>query len=591
MSAHLQSEEELLKEILSGKYKDQWVVYDRKSTDEPNNQKNSLSYQKAENTTLAANESLPIASVTLPGFCTNGIVSEKHSAFKEGEEFEVLENGEVRFRVERPKFHRTMFFLNKGCFKGMISYCWDRASRNDADATVIRKLAARGVGFRFRDMAFDDGPMGQMMMSFMNAQAAFSSSNTGSKVKDAVRLARRQGKCTYRAPMGFLNKGTMDKKPHDPKRAKEYAQIFKMFATGEWSLLQLQRYAAEHGITTCPQRRRRTKEEILEDEERDKPRDLPKIPRPLTATQIGKMLRNPFYAGLTKGENGGYVKSTSHKGIVSVELFKQVQELLSRRNVGIHYTEKLEYPMRGFVRCADCHRVYTPYEQKGKTYFYSRCKLGCTNKHKSHSLESIEGIIANLLHVLPIPEDRLTELDQDPNADIKKIDEKRAEEATRIRKKKERIEAKQKYLSDDRLSLLQTGVYTPETFIEEQARLSNELAKLEQEAKLSDTTIREMIDEVIKLSELVKNVTGFYILLEPPYREQIARSVFSELYLSKNVLSYKLHRGFFPLTCHEKVVCGQKEWFSELETHRPHVKDSINELTEICKRFEDQRLP
>ena len=37
------------------------------------------------------------------------------------------------------------------------------------------------------------------------------------------------------------------------------------------------------------------------------------------------------------------------------------------------------------------------------------------------------------------------------------------------------------------------------------------------------------------------------------------------------------------------LVTWQREWFSELEKHRPHVKGSINQLTELCKRFEGQR--
>ena len=53
---------------------------------EVDSQKNSIPYQKAENTCFAKREQFAIAPLSLKGFCTNGIISEKHSGFKEGED-------------------------------------------------------------------------------------------------------------------------------------------------------------------------------------------------------------------------------------------------------------------------------------------------------------------------------------------------------------------------------------------------------------------------------------------------------------------------------------------------------------------------
>ena len=44
---HLEKNEITInKEIQSGKYRDCYLLYNRKSTDEPDNQKNSITYQK-----------------------------------------------------------------------------------------------------------------------------------------------------------------------------------------------------------------------------------------------------------------------------------------------------------------------------------------------------------------------------------------------------------------------------------------------------------------------------------------------------------------------------------------------------------------
>ena len=55
------TEETILKDIRSGKYRDCFLIYNRKSTDDTDNQKNSIKYQKSENTRFAYREHLPIA--------------------------------------------------------------------------------------------------------------------------------------------------------------------------------------------------------------------------------------------------------------------------------------------------------------------------------------------------------------------------------------------------------------------------------------------------------------------------------------------------------------------------------------------------
>jgi len=104
----LNPEEEILKAIKSGKYRDCYLIYNRKSTDEPENQKNSLKYQKSENARFAYREHLKIASITLKGFCLEGIISEKHSGFKEDSELTFGKDGIIQYRIERPKFYELI---------------------------------------------------------------------------------------------------------------------------------------------------------------------------------------------------------------------------------------------------------------------------------------------------------------------------------------------------------------------------------------------------------------------------------------------------------------------------------------------------
>jgi site-specific DNA recombinase len=114
------SERQTLKDIAAGKYSDNYLVYNRKSTDDTENQKNSIKYQKSENVRFAFREHLLIAPLTLDGFATDGIVSERHSGFKESLGLTFGNGNTVQYKVDRPKFHRLVHWLSDGYFKGVI---------------------------------------------------------------------------------------------------------------------------------------------------------------------------------------------------------------------------------------------------------------------------------------------------------------------------------------------------------------------------------------------------------------------------------------------------------------------------------------
>src|SRR5947209_1605150 len=95
-----ETEEALLKDVVSGKYRDYYLIYNRKSTDDINNQKNSIKYQKQENTRFAHKEQLPIAPITIEGFIRDGIISERHSGFKEEAGLTFVNEGNiVQYRI------------------------------------------------------------------------------------------------------------------------------------------------------------------------------------------------------------------------------------------------------------------------------------------------------------------------------------------------------------------------------------------------------------------------------------------------------------------------------------------------------------
>lgn len=542
----LKTEKDQINDIQSGKYREHYLIYSRKSTDEADNQKNSISYQKAENTRYAVRERLPIAQITMAGFCASGIISEKHSGFKEDFDVVVNENGLVQYRIDRPKFQKMLQFVSQGYFKGVICLCWDRISRNKGDDTIIRKLMRKGVDFRFVYATYDNTSSGALHMDIDGMFSQHHSRVTSEKVTITTRNNREKGICTYRAPIGYLNEGKMDHKPFDPERAPVIKRMFELYATGDWSLSDIARFANEQGFVTVPMRRRRTTEEMLDEEYEQE--EIPKVSRPVTENHISRILTNPFYTGKIINSSGRYIPSASHEALVSDTLFEQVQAILKRKQTSIHYVEKLDQPLRGIIRCAHCSRVYTPYIKKGIQYYNSRCLKDCPNTLRNVNFTFIAEKIEGLLSGLYFTDEELEQIDVQVGTDVALLEEKRSRERDQIERKKRKIHEDLSYLRSNKLTLLKTGVYTPEGLIEEENSLGNELSDLQNREQISDIAMHETMKDVHTLSELLKNVVPLYQFAKPREKERIVRMIFSELSLTENVLNFKVKNG---LECFE----------------------------------------
>lgn len=571
-------ENEIWKEIKSGKYSSHFLIYNRKSTDEPENQKNSIKYQKSENTRFAFREHLPVANITMERFCTDGIISEKHSAFKEDTELVIGENGIVQYRIERPKFHQLVQLLNAGYFKGVIVLCWDRISRNKGDETIIRKLMKTGCDFRFVLATYDKTSAGALHMDIDGMFAEHHSRVTSEKVKINIRNHREKGVCTYKAPVGYLNQGTMHEKPIDPVRGPMIQRFFELFATGEWTIPSIARFANDQGFTMPAKRRRRTAREMLEVEDDD---TLPTVEQHegiIHKSVMHKILTNPFYIGKIKGNDGKLVASISHKPLISDELFAKVQSLLRSRKVSVYYSKVLHYPFRGMIRCTNCQRVFTPYLKKGILYYGARCGDNCFNKTRNYNVKQISELIDKAIQELQLSESELEDLNNRASTDLAVLEMKRVNKLDALEREKKTVRENLTFLRTNKLNLLKTGVYSPEGFIEEENNLSQKLQKLQEQEQVSDTAMHETIKDVIKLSELLKDLGGYSYLSNYHEKEKIYRCIFSELSLFNNNLRYQCKNGFAFLQSRFVSVCDQTDLLSELPAYTKVIKEDVRQL-------------
>ena len=522
-------------------YKNQYLIYARKSTDDLDNQKNTLAYQVSEGLKFAKHQHLPIAQVDISGFCTNGVIKESHTGFKEDTDFIMGENNTVTYKIERPKFFQLVKNLKEGNFKGVIILCWDRASRNKNDDGILRKLMKQGVDIKFVQANYENTSAGALHMDVDGMFAQNYSRIMSEKITNQNRKLREEGVCIYKAPIGYINNGNSRNKPFDPIRAPIVKAMFEKYAEGTWTLRELADWANEQGLTMPPIRRQRTMEEKLSDEEVE----IVPVSHPMTHKNVQVVLSNPFYIGKIRDNSLEVIRdSISHKPLISEQLFNQVKEVLKSKKVSVHYIEKIHFTYRGMLRCANCKRVYTPYEQKGIHYYGARCEKGCQNIRRNINSTYIEEKVGEKLKTIFFTDNELKEIDANSKSDIKRLEEKQQKISVQNERKKKKIIEDLSYLRENKLNFLRSSVYSTDSFLQEETKLNIELQKICLEEQTSYSAIHEVMKDLVLLSELLKDAYLYYNYAKPHEKKQIIEKIFSELYLSGDTLTYKAKKGF-----------------------------------------------
>ena len=528
-----------LKDI-GDQFKDSYLIYNRRSTDDAENQRNSLVYQRQRNIDYAEREKLPLAkNLTIAGFCTNGVIDESHSAFKQEVELIITPEGSIQHKILRPKFLTLISLLQARKIKGVIFLCMDRASRNDQDLNVVTKLGDMGCDVRFVDASYEKNSSGKLHRRMDGVFAAHFSEVISEKVKNAQKKLRGERRCIYAAPVGYLDKGS-NNKPLDPERAPIVKRIFELYATGNWSIRQLGKWARDQGLTKKPCRRKRTKEEIANNVD---VASIPKIARPVDHKTIEYMLPNPFYIGKIKiGKN--YEDSIAHQALIDRSLFFTVQDTLKKKRVSVYYIDKDFHTYREIAHCT-CGRAYSPYIQKGIIYYRCRCKEGCDNGDQNLNESVITAAIQTILNKVHFTEEEKAEIERDAKGELAKISEHRDKTLDDLHAKQRTILADIDYIVQNKITLLRTGSMDAEGIMQEQRRLEDKLALVNKDITVYAESEPEMLKYVLTFSELVRDAGLHFEHALDNEKREIATLAFTELvFKDRQLVSYEAQDGF-----------------------------------------------
>ena len=531
-----------------------FLIYTRKSTDEPDNQKNSLEYQERECRKYAKLQGLPVTTESIEPILESGIIRERHSAFKSSAlSFTAL--GFAEYEIERPKFMQMIRWMLEKKYEGIIVLCWDRISRSEQSDLIVKTLIdEHGIKIVFVQADYEHSSSGALHRDVDGMFARHHSRVTSEKVRHTFTKLREDKRCTYSAPLGYLDNGS-DSKVFDPERAPVVKRIFERYATGEYSLREIWRWSLAQGLMTKPRRARRTKKELLEGAEFTEKRSLP-----LSISTLQFILTNPFYIGKLRYKD--QVIDGGHPALVDVETFQRVQELLKGKCVTIRYMAKPFFAYRDFFKCAECGRAYSPYPQKGKIYYSSKCKEGCGNPKKNIEERFLVEEVCRLLDRIHFTEEELREIESGAESGLNRAAAKRDADIEDLNGQKRRVMADLDYLRRNKVTLLREETMSPGEWSEQSQRLLDELAEVDAKLAAYSATEKEMLDFVLHFSDLMKELSTLYARATAQDRRKVVHLVFSELSLNNGkVASYKAKPEFAMLLdrpfVQNKLLCDE----------------------------------
>lgn len=287
---------------------------------------------------------------------------------------EFFDGGKTGKNTKRDEYQEMMLAIHKNPIEAIIVFKLDRMFRSTKDfANTVDLLKAKDI--KLYSTAEGD-VTGGVLGGILSVLAQHESEQIGFRTKSGMQEKFRQGYYPGKAPLGYRNVIRNERKIiiPDPETAPIIKMMFEMYATGQYSQLELCEIMYEKGL-----RGNRSKSVLS----------------PQTLTGI---FSNTLYYGWMKW--GGMEGEGSHKPLITKSLFDQVRHTLACNNSFLIRKRKTSFLLRGFVYCPTHDRRLVAEStdlKSGKTFSYYHCsnRGGC--KPSYWRSEKLENKVANII--------------------------------------------------------------------------------------------------------------------------------------------------------------------------------------------------
>jgi len=246
-----------------------------------------------------------------------------------------VDDGKSGRTANRPEFQEMLSKLKDKQAECVVIYKIDRFARNITDFSRIRKEFVE-AGIAFHSVMEGDLSNGSSLIANIFASVAeWESEVNSARTRDALEQKFRGGWQPTPPPIGYKTVGEKDERKTcepDGYTAPVIKELFELYATGSYSLLELQDWLSEKDI-------------------------ISKNGTVIGHSVIDNILRNPFYYGLIRWN--GKSKIGKHEPIIKKELFDTCQYVLAKHRSFLIRKRKHDFLLRGFIFCENCGQRYT----------------------------------------------------------------------------------------------------------------------------------------------------------------------------------------------------------------------------------------
>jgi site-specific DNA recombinase len=291
-----------------------------------------------------------------------------------------IDDGKSGRTTDRTAFQELLKEFDVYKADALIIYKIDRFARNVSDFRNTKKaIEAKGVEM----ISVLEGNITQgssLIANILASVAEWESEVNGQRTRDALMQKYREGWQPTPPPIGYRTVGGEKERKTcepDPCEAPIIKELFELYATGNYSILEVQDWLAERNIVS-------------------------RNGTGLGHSVINTILKNGFYYGLIRWH--GMSKKGNHVAIISKELFDTCQYVLAKHRDFLLRRRTHDFLLRGFAYCGDCGQRYTAEWHKdeislksrgGKIAYYhcqKRDRNGCPSRYVE--MENLEKQVA-----------------------------------------------------------------------------------------------------------------------------------------------------------------------------------------------------
>ena len=277
-----------------------------------------------------------------------------------------VERGESAKFADRTQLLEMLTFCGKRehGIEQLLVWKVDRLARNVGDHFNIKaNLLKQDVRVVSVTEPIDAKPEGKLLETILAGFAQFDNDIRAARTLQGMRRKMQEGLFPWKPPLGYKGSAQPGSKKTEPDQPDQptfgiLQRGWNEFATGAYTKAQMLRLLTSRGLRT-------------------------RAGAPLTGQAIDHIFSDTFYAGIIRDPWSGEKHAGRHLPMVTHEIFITVQRIIARRNRSVPHQEiRPEFPLRTFVRCANCEYPLTGSFSRGRSsvYPYYHCHLrSCDN--------------------------------------------------------------------------------------------------------------------------------------------------------------------------------------------------------------------